>query len=141
MPNPDKVKTLAVKGGGPPPGFAWNVKGLDLAEREARETLEPKHYRHIKFAFQELAREKTPSHTAVCDVKPIEDFFELRDCGGVLGNKNVRVFFGLDKDSSSIVILGTILKKNDGQTRQGDKIRMRRRWRKYKAGDFGTGTT
>ena len=70
------------------------------------------------------------------DVRPIEGFHELRDKGGILGNLNVRVFFTLQKSESALVVLGVIKKQNDGPTPAGDKIRMRRRMRKYVNGEY-----
>jgi hypothetical protein len=55
----------------------------------------------------------------------------------VLRSLNVRVFFGIDHDRRSVVVLGTILKKKDGPTPRGTIITMRRRWRKYLNGDYG----
>jgi hypothetical protein len=83
-----------------------------------------------------LAHEIDPSHPQTASVDSVEDFYELRDKGGVLGGMNVRIFFLLDKQKSSIVVLGGIKKQNDGPTPLGAKIRMRRRARKYRNGDY-----
>jgi hypothetical protein len=37
------------------------------------------------------------------------------------------------------VVLGTVVKKNDGPTRTGDKVRMRRRLRRYLNGEYSAG--
>jgi hypothetical protein len=55
----------------------------------------------------------------------------------VLGRINLRVFFRVDKDKAAIVVLGVITKQNNGPTSNGDKLRMKRRNRKYLAGDYG----
>jgi len=75
------------------------------------------------------------------DVDQIEDFHELREKGGILGNKNVRIFFGINKGDRTILILGGFKKENNGPTPGGVKITMRRRWRKYQAGDYGVFAT
>jgi len=93
-------------------------------------------YSHLALQFKELARETDPSHAQTADIDAIEDFYELRDKGGVLGGMNVRVFFLLDKQRSTIVVLGGIKKQNDGPTPLGAKIRMRRRARKYRSGEY-----
>ncbi|HEY1785292.1 MAG TPA: hypothetical protein VGG30_07065 [Pirellulales bacterium] len=49
----------------------------------------------------------------------------------------MRIFYGVDKQRRQIVVLGLIKKKNNGPTLLGDKVRMRRRWRRYQTGDFG----
>lgn len=131
------VKVGVEKGGGPPPGYVWNVWILDLAFEEAMSYLTQDQYQHVAMQFKELAREIDPSHPATASVDAVEDFFELRDKGGVLGNMNVRVFFCLDKDRAAIVVLGTIKKQNNGPTPLGDKLRMARRRRKYFNGEYG----
>ena len=120
------------QGGGPPPHYRWSVHILEIAFREAVGFLKDYQYEHVS----ELIRELDPSHSQTQSVDAIEDFFELRDKGGVLGNVNLRVFFYLDKDRSVILILGAISKKNDGPTPLGDKVRVRNRLRKYLRGDF-----
>lgn len=129
---------VGVKAGGANPTYLWTVKILNLAYREAGEFLNRAEYVHMAMQVKALATEVSPSHSQLCSVDVIEDFHELRDWGGPLGGKNVRVFFGLMTASGlkDIVVLGAIIKQNNGPTRQGDKIRMRRRWRKYKAGEF-----
>ena len=96
-------------------------------------------YHHIALQVQELALEDDPTHSVVVSVRDMrpEGFYELRDKGGILGKLNVRVFFGVDKASRAIVVLGSIKKQNDGPTPRGDVIRIRRRWRKYNNGDYG----
>jgi hypothetical protein len=132
-----KEVKIGVKEGGHP-GYLWTVKILDMAYRESRQVLKEAEYQHMAMQVKALATEETPSHSQLCSVDAIEDFYELRDRGGPLGGKNVRVFFGLNTDNGfkDIVVLGTIVKQNNGPTPQGDKIRMRRRWRKYKAGEI-----
>jgi hypothetical protein len=86
---------------------------------------------------QELARQDDPTHCETISLDAVEDFHELRDWGGVLGGLNVRLFFGVDKSNRAIVVIGLIKKQNNGPTPIGDKIRMRRRWRKYLRGEYG----
>ena len=124
-----RLKTGVVQGGGPPPGYSWNVGILDVAYNEAIEMIAAHQYRHLAWQFKELAMQRDPTRSELISLDQIEDFYELRDRGGPLGPLNVRVFFGVDDAGRSIIVLGTIAKKNDGKTRLGDKVRMRRRWR------------
>jgi len=134
----DKRLKVGVRAGaGPAPGYAWNVLVADLAYQDAMQFLEEHHYAHLAEQVRELARENDPTHSQFLDVRAIEDFYELREKHGPLGNMNVRVFFCLDKDQRAIVILGTIKKQNDGATHVADKIRMRRRMRMYFSGGYG----
>jgi len=132
-----EIKIGVKEGAGPPPGYRWTALILDLAFTESK-FLSSAQYHHIVLQIKELAQHDDPTHSETVDVKKVETFYELRDKGGVLGGLNVRVFFGVDSDERSIVVLGVIKKQNNGPTPQADKIRMRRRWRKYTAGDYGT---
>ncbi len=134
-----KIRVGAREGQGPPPGSRWNVWFLTLASEEAGKFLSDEQYEHVAMQFRELAGHEDPSHSNTVSVRKLapEDFCELREKGGVLGRINVRGFYGIDDARRSIVVLGAINKKNDGPTPHGTVITIRRRWRKYKDGDFG----
>lgn len=134
-----RIKVGVTQRQGPPPGYQWNAWILDIAFNEAMGFLKTEQYGHLRMQVQDLASEDSPSQSPTLSVEKMsgEQFYELRDKGGVLKNLNVRVFFGIDHDRRSIVILGTIHKKNDGPTPRGTIITMRRRWRKYRNGDYG----
>jgi len=117
--------------------FLWNAWILTCSQDEATRFLSNAQYEHLAQQVQTLAEEISPSHSQTCRVDAIEDFFELRDWGGVLHPFNVRVFFGIDRNRTAIVVLGVLQKQNNGPTPVGDRLRMRRRWRKYNAGDYG----
>lgn len=133
-----KIKIGAREGSGPPPGYVWSVWVLDVAYKEAADTFNDAQYKHLVVQMQDLAGVDEPARGKTADVRPIEDFHELRDRGGVLNALNARVFFGIDKEHRALVVIGAISKQNNGPTPQGDKVRMRRRWRKYRNGDYGT---
>ena len=130
------IKIGVRQGSGPEPGYEWNVGILDVGFDEVIGFLNKPEYEHIAMQVKELAREQDPSHPATVSVDKIGTFYELREKGG-FGNKNVRVFFGIDKPKRSIVILGGIKMENNGPTPEGTRIAMSRRWRKYSNGDFG----
>lgn len=135
---PKRLKVGVKQDAGPHEGYRWNVGIIDSVYGEARAFLDAAQYRHLALQVQELARQDDPTHSQTVDVRLIERFHEIRDKGGVLGRLNVRVFFGVDHDARSMIVLGAIPKQNDGPTPLGDKVRMRRRWRKYLNGDYGT---
>jgi hypothetical protein len=130
-PKKKQVKVGVVTGGGPPPGYLWNVEIFDQAHAEAIGFLREHQYEHLANQFRELARQNDPTHSDTIDVRQIEEFHELRDKGGLLTNLNVRVFFFVHKPTRAIVVLGTIKKENNGPTPVGDRLRMRRRMRLY----------
>jgi hypothetical protein len=131
-----RLQTLGSIGGGRPPGYEWNVVSLSEVHSESEKLLTTDERQHIADLAKQLATEDDPTHSVLCDVRKVEEFYELRDSGGPLGGKNVRLFFGVAKEGKSLVLLGLILKQNNGPTPPGDKIRIRRRWRKYQAGDY-----
>ena len=131
-----KIKVGVARGGGPPPGYRWNLLIPDFAYHESMKFLNADQYQHFAMQFKELAQEEDPTHSTTASIDAIEDFHELRDKGGILGGMNVRVFFFVDKARSALVVLGAIKKQNDGPTPKGDKIRMAQRKLRYLRGDF-----
>ena len=125
------IKIGVKEGGGKPPTFKWNVELLDQAVPEAMGFLDESQYAHLANQVRELTREDDPTHSDAIDIRPIEDFYEIRDKGGVLGKLNARVFYFVHKPTRTIVVLGAIKKENNGPTPTGDRIRMRRRRRNY----------
>ena len=128
---------IGAKEGTGDPKLQHSVGILDRAFVEASKVLNEAQYRHMALQVRELAQSENPTQSETVDVRSIEDFYEIRDNGGVLNGINVRLFFGVDGGERWIIVLGLIKKQNNGQTPQGDKTRIRRRWRKYKNGDFG----
>ncbi len=131
------IKVGIHEGSGQPP-YRWSVHVLEVAFKEAHGFLDEDQYQHASEQIKELAREPDPSHSLTQSVDAIEDFFELRDKGGILGKINLRVFFCLNPEHSVLLVLGAINRKqNDGPTPQVDKIRMRNRRREIsRRGEF-----
>jgi hypothetical protein len=134
---PGKLKVGVAQGGGPPPGYQWSVGILTFVFAEANSCLDAAGYKHLEMQVKDLAATAEPTRSVTVDVRAIEDFYEIRDHGVVFGKANIRLFFGLDPASRSLIILGVIKKQNNGPTPPGDKIRMRKRWRNYTAGAYG----
>lgn len=125
------IKVGVRAGGGSPPGYKWKVDVLDHAYREAMAIMDEEQYSHIARQFRELASEDEPTTSQTIDIRSIEDFFELRDKGGVLKKLNIRVFFCICREKRTLAVLGTMNKKNDGKTPDHVRILMRYRMRKY----------
>ena len=137
MPEKPEVKIGVNEGGGEPPGFIWSVWVLNSANSEIRKTFSAPAVEHLILQMEHLADEVSPSRSVTLSIDKIEEFYELRDKGGVLGNVNARIFFGIDHKEKAIVTIGGIKKQNNGKTPIGDVVRMRRRWRDYQKGIFG----
>lgn len=108
---------------------------MEVAREEAMAFLDEGQYAHVVGLFQELAREIDPTRPESLRVEKVEDFFELKDKGGVLGKINLRVFFIVT--GRSIVVLCAIKKEADGQTPMWAKIRTRYRLRNFSLGAYG----
>lgn len=132
------IKAGVWQGGGPEPGYEWSVGILQLAFEEAMDVTSEAGYCHLGHQFKELAGHSDPTHSETVDVRPIENFHEIRDKSGPLGGANIRVFFGVDSERRLLIVLGVIKKQNNGPTPLGDKVRMRGRWRNYRRGDYGS---
>lgn len=128
---------IGVRAGAGDPPFLWTVAVLQVAFDEALSFLGVDQYRRLARQFQELASQGDPTHSDTISLDKIEDFYELRDWGGILSPHNVRVFFGIDNALKRIVTLGVFNKRNDGSTPKGTVVTMRARWRKYRNGEFG----
>ena len=82
--SPQGVKVGVKEGAGLPPGFLWNIDILDGVHGEAMSFLDEEQYTHLASQFREMAREDEPTRSQTIDIRPVEDFYELRDKGGVL---------------------------------------------------------
>jgi hypothetical protein len=125
------IKVGVKEGAGAPPGYKWNVDLLSQVHGEAMSFLTPDQYGHLAEQVRELARGDEPTKCQTVDVRPIEDYFEIRDKGGLLKKINARIFFCVCHSTRTIAVVGAINKKNDGPTPDHVKILMRYRTRRY----------
>ncbi len=58
---PKPIKIGVKEGGGPPPGYEWNVEILDQAFEEAIEFLDEDQYDHMAEQVRQLARQPDPN--------------------------------------------------------------------------------
>ncbi len=133
-----KIKVGLKKGGGPEPGYNWSVLYLIIAEAEARKILKrDDQYEHVITQIRDLATQKDPAHPTTLRIEPVKDFYELKEKGGPLGKINLRVFFIIEKEKRTIVLLGHYKKEEEGKTPSPVVRTMSRRRRKYLNGDYG----
>ena len=94
----------------------WNVHYVsDITYKEARKQLSEVQYQHIKSQIVELSHYRNPRECPTVWTEPIGTIYELKDKGGILGNKNVRVFWFTD--GRDLIILGVHKKEDDRQLR------------------------
>jgi hypothetical protein len=110
----------------------WKLGYLSIAEQEARNFLTEDQYSHVVQLFDELAYEPDPLKSATQDVRKINEFYELRDKGGILGKINIRVYFTIIDNMKLILALSVYKKEDDGATPPYIVIRVRNRLRHAK---------
>lgn len=113
-----------------------DVVVLGIAAKEGWEILTPGQYEHMKDLEKQLVGFGRRDFDSNLRIEQIGEFWELKDKGGTLGRKNMRVYFAFDTECNDVVILATYKKEEDGSPSQNLKIRIRNRWRKYKEGHF-----
>lgn len=124
-------------GAGPPPGYQWSAFYLSAARDEATEFLNDGQYAHAADLVRALASEEDPTHPVTVTVEPVEDFYELKDKGGILGKINLRIYFVVLSEERAILIVAAIKKEPEGQIPRWAKTRVRYRLRKFREGEFG----
>ncbi|MBN2209997.1 MAG: hypothetical protein JW709_01260 [Sedimentisphaerales bacterium] len=107
----------------------WNLGYLDIAESEARKFLTDDQYAYVVQLFDELAYELNPLESKTQDVRKIDEFYELRDKGGILGKINVRIYFAIIEKAKLILALSAYKKEDEGPPPQHIIIRSRHRLR------------
>ena len=135
------MKVAVREGSGPPPGYQHNIMVLNVAHREAEKLLTPDQYDYAADIVRQLARHDDPTHSNTLSIRKVEEFYEIREKGCLLGNLALRVYFWFDKENNTIVVLGVRKKQAEGQMPLGDKIAIRYRLRSYREGIYGNPAT
>ena len=82
---------------------AWQLRYLAVADDEADGILDPDEKSYVIQQCRDLATNQDPTHSPTQDVRAIDAYHELRLKGGLLGKKNIRVFFFLWKRKTRIL--------------------------------------
>jgi hypothetical protein len=127
-----KLKTRALKTKVAHETPQWELGYLETAEEEAKSFLTKEQYAHAVQLFEDLAYEANPTKSKTQDVRDIDEFYELRDKGGVLGKINLRIYFTIFQKRKLILVLVAYKKEDDGQVPRHIKIRVRNRLRRAK---------
>jgi len=109
------------------------VAYLRLAAEEARGFLSKVQYATLVDDVKRLSDWPNGPGLKTLDIVLIDDFFELRDKGGIYGKINVRVYFGILKKKRLVFILGAYKKEPEGQTPRYIVLKMKNRLRLLKA--------
>ncbi len=101
------------------------------ARREGREILTPGQYEHVKGIVKRLVDFNNPPEINDLRIEAIENFFELKEKGGMLGRINLRVYFALLRDVGKIVVLKVYKKDEEGRPPRHVIINVQARLRSY----------
>ena len=120
------------------PRAPWQtVVVLPIVAKEGWDELTPGQYQHVKDLLKQLVGFGRREYESNLTIAPFGEFWELKEKGGVLGRKNIRVYFRFDSEANEVVVLHTYKKEDDGQAPPHIMIRLKNRWNLYKAGHFG----
>ena len=107
----------------------WKLSHVAVAAKEGGRFLDETQYAHAVDLCVQLAEEQDPRRPLTLDVDKIEEFYELKDKGGVLGKINLRIYFAVFDESKEVVVLGCWNKNVEGKVPTYIKTRMRNRLR------------
>ena len=109
---------------------------LPIAAKEGWEMLTPGQYLHIKDQVRQLVGFGIKRYESNLTIAPFGDFWELKDKGGTLGRKNVRVYFAFNSELNKIIVLHTYKKEDDGAAPPHINLRLKNRYRLYLQGHY-----
>ena len=107
----------------------WKLSHVAVVAKESHRFLDPNQYAHAVDLCVQLAEERDPRRPPTLDVEKIEEFYELKDKGGLLGKINLRIYFAVFDDTKEIMVLGCWNKKVEGRVPAYIKTKMRARLR------------
>ncbi len=122
-------KQRNVRAGAAKEDIKWNLAYIEKAAHEGRKILNEVQYAHTVQQFDELALEEEPTKSPTQEIEEVENFYELKDKGGVLGKINLRVYFAIIKEKRIIVVLCVYKKEEEGQVPSYIKTKVRNRLR------------
>jgi hypothetical protein len=109
---------------------------VGIAAKEGSGELSDGQYLHVKDLLKQLVGFGRREFESQLRIEKFGEFWELKEKGGVLGKKDIRVYFKEHVEKNEIVILSTYKKEDDGQVPGYIRIRLKSRWRMYLKGDF-----
>ena len=120
----------------------WQVVvALAVAKKEGREELTDGQYLHVTDLIKQLVGFGSRRFASELRIEQFGDFWELKDKGGVLGKKNIRIYFAHESDLNEIVILHFAKKESEGKPHPHLKFKLKNRLREYRKGTLNQGVT
>lgn len=119
----------------------YKVVVLACAKREGRKILNAGQYEHVSDIVKRLVDFDDAQEMSDMRIGPIGDFFELKEKGGLLGNINLRLFFGRLNREREIVVVKAYKKEEESQTPRHVVLNVESRLRAYCRGDLRENAT
>jgi len=110
-----------------------------IVRREAREFLTIGQYVHVTDFVKQLTGFGSRRYDRTICIAPIDEFWELKEKGGMLGKINVRIYFAFLKESNEIAILHAYKKEDDAQVHPSVLLLVRQRCRRFVSGELRDG--
>ena len=134
-----RQKTAPDQTGDEPPKVSvrfQEVVVIGIAAKEGHDELTPGQYLHVKDEVKQLVGFGRRDFDSLLRIEKLGEFWELKEKGGTLGKKNIRVYFKFNKADNEVVVLHTYKKEDDGPAPPHVILKLRNRWRLYQRGDF-----
>lgn len=109
---------------------------LGKAAKEGREILSEGQYLHVKDLLKQLVGFAERDFESNLTLGTFHEFWALKEKGGILGNKNLRVYFKHHPPGNEVVVLHAYKKEDEGSPPPDLKIKLRNRWNCYLNGTF-----
>jgi hypothetical protein len=107
-----------------------------IVRLEAREFMTMGQYVHVMDFVKQLVGFGTQTFDRTMRIEQLEEFWELKEKGSVLGRLNVRIYFAYVKVHNRIVLLSAYKKEDDGATPRHIILRLKNRLRMYLNGEL-----
>lgn len=110
-----------------------------VVRRESREFLTIGQYVHVTDFVKQLSGFGLQRYDRTMCIAPIDEFWELKEKGGLLGKINVRVYFAVIKHANEIAVLHAYKKEDDSQVHPSVLLLVRQRHRRFMGGELRAG--
>ena len=107
---------------------------LNAAKREGHKILRDFQYEYVRAIVKRLEGFGHEHELSDLRIEPIEDFWELKEKGGVLGKINLRIYFGTVPEDNEVVVAMAYKKEDDGRVPRHIVIAVQNRLEEYRTG-------
>lgn len=109
----------------------WRVGYHFLANTDGGFLSNEQHDQLVRL-FLEMAEYADPLSARIARVERISDYYELKEKGGIFKKLNVRVYFTIEEDSRTIVVMSVYKKEEEGKVHRHMLLRNKERLRRIR---------